>query len=289
VFGSPGEGVEGMSVANVGNEIIAALGFDNFVGDTMFTRIYNIASNSWSYGMPAPGTSSEGAGVSHGGLFYNVGGRFIGPRNDLWSYMPALDIWTVLAPMPTARAGLGVAVVDNTIFAIGGRTGTSGPGNGGVLATVEAYDVDTNTWSTVAPLPPPARSDLAAISVAGQVFAIGGIDAAGNFLNNVDVYDPITDTWSTAPADMPTARAAFYAVAVKGGTIYAIGGWAGGPPLSTNESYKVASDTWTAGLLPMPTPRAETGAVGHGGRVYIVGGAQPAFGASVDKNEVFKP
>ena len=59
--------------------------------------------------------------------------------------------------------------------------------------------------------------------------------------------------------------------------------------LSTNEAYKVAQDAWTAGLLPMPTPRAETGAVGHGGRIYIVGGSQPAFGASVAANEVFKP
>ena len=67
-----------------------------------------------------------------------------------------------------------------------------------------------------------------------------------------------------------------------------IGGWAGGPPLSTNESYEASTDTWTTGLLPMPTPRAEAGAVGTGGGIYIVGGSQPAFGASVDANEVFK-
>jgi len=81
-----------------------------------------------------------------------------------------------------------------------------------------------------------------------------------------------------------------YAVAAKGGTVYVIGGWDGiGFGLSTNEAYKVSQNAWTAGLLPMPTPRAEVGAVGHGGRIYIVGGSQPAFGASVDDNEVFKP
>jgi len=41
-----GSGVEGMSVANVGNNIIAALGHDKF--DRATTRIYNIASDTWS-------------------------------------------------------------------------------------------------------------------------------------------------------------------------------------------------------------------------------------------------
>ncbi len=283
--------VEGMSVAGVGNQIIAACGFAG--GDTATTRIYDIASDTWSSGAPAPGTNSESAGTSHGGLLYSLGGRVSGPgslaRADLWAYDRTTDLWTVLAPMLTARAGLGIAVQDNTIYAIGGRTGTGGPGSGGVLATVEAYDIDTDTWTPVAPLPS-ARSDLAAATVGGKIYVFGGIDAAGTFLNDVDVYDPITNAWSTAPADMPTARAAFYAVATKGGTVYAIGGWDGGSSgLSTNDAYKVASDTWTSGLLPMPTPRAEAGAVGHGGRIYIVGGSQPAFGASVDANEVFKP
>ena len=61
-------------------------------------------------------------------------------------------------------------------------------------------------------------------------------------------------------------------MATRGGTVYVIGGWNGvGIGLPTNEAYKVAQDAWTAGLLPMPTPSAETGAVGHGGRIYIVG------------------
>ncbi len=196
--------VEGMSVAGVGNQIIAACGFAG--GDTATTRIYNIASDTWSFGAPAPGTNSESAGTSHGGLFYSLGGRVSGPgslaRDDLWAYDRTTDLWTVLAPMLTARAGLGIAVQDNTIYAIGGRTGTGGPGTGGVLATVEAYDIDTDTWTAVAPLLS-ARSDLAAATVGGKIYVFGGIDAAGTFLDDVDVYDPITNAWSTAPADMP--------------------------------------------------------------------------------------
>ena len=37
----------------------------------------------------------------------------------------------------------------------------------------------------------------------------------------------------------------------------------------------------------MTTARQEAGVNSHGG-VYVVGGAQPAFGSSTDANEVFK-
>jgi hypothetical protein len=291
---SVGGGVEGISVASVGNEIIAALGLDPGVGDTDTTRIYDIAHDTWTFGADAPGTSSEGAGTAHGGLFYTVGGRVAGPgsapRADLWSYDPASDTWNAaLATMPTARAGLAIAVIGDSIYAIGGRTNTGGPCSGGPLDAVERYDVASDTWTPVAPLLA-ARSDLAAAAVGGKIYVFGGCDAPGAILADVDVYDPVTDTWSAAPTDMPTARAGMYAVETKGGTVYVIGGWDGiGFGLSTNEAYKVSQDKWTAGLLPMPTPRAEAGAVGHGGRIYIVGGSQPGFGASVDANEVFKP
>lgn len=291
VGGSPSGGVEGMSVANVGNNIIAALGFDNFVGDTDTTRIYDIASDTWSFGATAPGSSSEGAAVSHGGLFYAIGGRGAG-FNANWSYNPASDTWTTNAPLPTGRAGLAAAVVGNAIYAIGGRFATGGPCSGfgaAVTDIVERYDIATDTWSAVAPLLSP-RSDLAAATVGGKIYVFGGCLGQGHILVDVDVYDPVTDTWSNVPTDLPTARAAMYSVASKGGTVYVIGGWDGiGFGLSTNEAYKVSKDSWTVGLPPMPTARAEAGAVGHGGRIYVLGGATPGFGASVDANEVFKP
>jgi hypothetical protein len=276
---------EGMQVGDVGNQIIAAYGFTG--GDTNLTRIYDIDSDSWSFGTPGPlPVRAEGAAASHGGNLYAVGGRSGVVLADLDRYTPATDTWVSLAGMPTARAGLAVAVVGNAIFAIGGRTGSGGPCSGGPLATVERYDIDTDTWSTAASLPS-ARSDLAAYTQGGKIYVFGGCTAFG-FTNAVDVYDPVTDSWSTVPADMPTARAAMYAAGGKGNRIYVIGGWNGGGPLPTNEFYTVAADAWSTDT-PMATPRAEMGLASHGGRIYTVGGALPAFGASSNANEVFKP
>jgi N-acetylneuraminic acid mutarotase len=274
---------EGMQVGAVGNDIVAAYGFSG--GDTNLTRIYDIDSDSWSFGTPGPlPVRSEGAAATHGGNVYAVGGRFGGPLSDLDRYTPATDSWVSLADMPTPRRGLATAVVGNALYAIGGSDGTA-PCSGAPLATVERYDIDTDTWSTRAPLPTP-RSDLAAVAHGGKIYVFGGCQGTFAAINNVDVYNPVTDTWSTAPADMPTPRSSMYGAAAKGNRIYVIGGQDAGVQLTTNEFYTVSADSWSVDA-PMPSPRAEMGVVSHGGRIYTVGGG--FFGASSNLNLVFKP
>ena len=293
---SVGDGVEGMQVGRIGNVIVATYGFDNAVGDTNTTRLYNINADAWSTGAAAPRpVRSEGTAVTKAGTLYAIGGR--GPGGvlaDVDRYRPATNRWASLPDMPTPRAGLAAAVVGRAIYAIGGRDSGGGPCSqapGGELATVERFDIPTQRWSTVARLPR-ARSDLGAIAHGGKIYVFGGCrvnrDFSITFLDDVDVYNPRTNRWSTAPADLPTARAAMYGVGQKGGRIYVIGGWAGGGPLATNEVYKVAADAWGK-AAPMLTARAEMGVASGGGRIYTVGGALPAFGASSDANEVFKP
>lgn len=290
-----GPGVEGMQVGRIGNVIVGAYGFDGALGDTNATRIYDIDADTWSAGTPAPlPVRSEGTAVTKGGRFYAIGGRSVGVLADVDRYRPATDTWVSLPDMPTARAGLGAAVVGRAIYVIGGRDSPGGPCSqapGGELATVERFDIPTQTWSTVASLPS-ARSDLAAVAHGGRIYVFGGCvreaDFSITFLDDVDVYNPRTDTWSTAPADMPTARAAMYGAGRKGGRIYVIGGWAGGGPLDTNEFYKVSADAWGS-AAPMLTARAEMGVASRGGRIYTVGGGLPAFGATSNANEVFKP
>lgn len=48
--------------------------------------------------------------------------------------------------MSSRRLGVGVAVLDGYLYAIGGSDGTS------PLNTVEKYDPKTNRWSSVAPM-----------------------------------------------------------------------------------------------------------------------------------------
>src|SRR5215470_2069908 len=285
---------EGMTVGGVGQVIVGAYGFSSTLGgNTNQTRLYNISSDSWSAGAAAPLPARADAAYGetvHGGFLYVIGGGNSGAAlSDVERYDPVLDAWTTLAPMPTARSGAVAAVIDDGIFVIGGRQSTSGPCSGGpYVGNVERYDIDTNTWSTVAPLPSP-RSDMAAVAHGGKVFVFGGCTgtaSAPSVTNEVDMYDPETNTWTTL-TPMPTQRASLVA-GHSGNLVYAIGGTNGVSALNVNEVYNISGNSWSTNP-PMPTARQEAGVHSHGGRINVIGGSAPAYAASSDANEVFKP
>src|SRR6266702_607534 len=280
---------EGMTVGGVGQVIVAAYGFSPVPGNTNQTRLYNINTDSWSPGTAAPmpvRADAASGDTTHGGFLYVIGGGNSGvPLSDLERYDPVLDAWTTLASMNTARAGAAAAVIDDGIFVIGGRQSTSGPCSGGpYFDTVEKYDIDTNTWSPVAPLPN-QRSDMAAVAHGGKIYVFGGCSDTG-VTKEVDMYDPQTNTW-TPLAIMLTGRASLVA-GHSGDKVYAIGGTDGVSASDKNEVYDVAHNSWSANT-PMTAPRQEAGVNSHGGRIYVVGGATPTYGTSTNANEVFKP
>uniref|UniRef100_A0A3Q3GS94 Kelch-like ECH-associated protein 1b n=1 Tax=Kryptolebias marmoratus TaxID=37003 RepID=A0A3Q3GS94_KRYMA len=58
-------------------------------------------------------------------------------------YDPERDQWHLVAPMLTRRIGVGVAVINRLLYAVGGYDGTT------FLDSVECYDPETDTWSEV--------------------------------------------------------------------------------------------------------------------------------------------
>jgi N-acetylneuraminic acid mutarotase len=155
-----------------------------------------------------------------------------------------------------------------------------------------------NVWFTMAPMPT-ARTALAAASVNGKVYAVGGMNATGQtFLNTVEVYDSSTNSWSTA-ASMPAARSLLAAAAVNG-KVYAIGGTniSTGFPLNTVEVYDPNSNSWTTSsptaggvpgpVAPMPTPRQGLAAAVVNGKVYAIGGVD-SVGNVLNIVEVYDP
>ena len=288
---------EGMTVGGIGQVIVGAYGFSaSLGGNTNQTRLYNISSDSWSAGTPAPLPARADAAsgdTTHEGFLYVIGGGNSGVALfDLERYDPVLDAWTTLASMNTARAGAAAAVIDDGIYVIGGRQSTGGPCSGGpYLTTVEKYDIDTNTWSPVAPLLN-ARSDLAAVARGGKIFVFGGCTGAASapsFTGEVDMYDPQTNTWTTLPSTMTTARASLVA-GHTGDKVYTIGGTTDGVSVSNvNEVYDIPSGTWSTNTATMTTARQEAGVSSHGGKIYVVGGSTASFGTSTAANETFKP
>ncbi|TMK86333.1 MAG: hypothetical protein E6G57_12475 [Actinobacteria bacterium] len=70
--------------------------------------------------------------------------------------------------MMTPRGGLGAAIIDGTVYAVGGETPT------GVLGTVEAFDLATGSaWVPVPSMRTP-RHGVAVQSVGPSLYAIDG-------------------------------------------------------------------------------------------------------------------
>jgi hypothetical protein len=162
------------------------------------------------------------------------------------------DSWTTKAPMLQARTGLGVAVVNGKIYAIGGCNISGfmpsidgsvvlGYANledlGAFLGTNEEYDPDANDWTIRASMPTP-RILFAAAVYQNKIYCIGGKTSTGLTRAN-EVYDPVTDTWETKAA-MPKARG-WLTAGVVNGKIYLIGGE---PDGTLNQVYDPATDSW---------------------------------------------
>jgi hypothetical protein len=82
-------------------------------------QIFDPKTNTWTLGAPIPTPMQQAAaGATTGTMapkrIYVIGG------NTTQAYNPKTDTWTFGADMPTYRYGLSVAVVNDTLFALGG-------------------------------------------------------------------------------------------------------------------------------------------------------------------------
>ncbi|NXL95062.1 KLH18 protein, partial [Alectura lathami] len=118
-------------------------------------------------------------------------------------------------------------------------------------------------------------------SIAGLIYAVGGLNSAGDSLNVVEVFDPIANRWEKCQP-MATARSRV-GVAVLNGLLYAIGGYDGQLRLSTVEVYNPEADSWSkvesmnskrrwTVVTPMSSNRSAAGVTVFEGRIYVSGG-----------------
>jgi hypothetical protein len=181
-------------------------------------------------------------------------------------YDPATDTWTYKAAMPTPRAVFAIAVYQNKIYCIGGKTGENYTG------VNEVYDPVTNMWETKTAMPT-ARSWLTANVVNGKIYLIGGYP--DRTLN--EVYDPATDDWTTKT---PAPNSLIFgfdkpASAVINNKIYIIGGISQDQNYDLNQIYDTETDTWSYGSSP-PSSVDGGAAVATTGvlapkRIYVLG------------------
>jgi hypothetical protein len=151
--------------------------------------------------------------------------------------------WRNEPPMTTARAFLAAATVGLNLYTISGFTNNVDP-------TVERFDPDTNTWTTMAPIPTPI-SQARAAGLGTHIYVPGGFNIGlGGATNGMQIYDQLTNTWSQG-APLPEGRYGSGVVGF-GGKVYIIAG--NGPSFSGTDTvfeYDPATNTY-ATKAPVP-------------------------------------
>jgi hypothetical protein len=125
--------VEGYASAVLDGKIFI-LGGSSLVdatGKTLVTdanQVFDPQTGTWSLGTKLPVTLSYGAAVATKGLMapqriYCIGGYTTDISAQTSVYYPENSSWNTVEAMPTARAYLGLAVVNDVLYAIGGLSG----------------------------------------------------------------------------------------------------------------------------------------------------------------------
>ena len=218
-------------------------------------------------------TSSHGAVAVDGELYIygghvspthvyhteGVSGAFY--RTSLAGLQAGGDVTWDLLPPGRGLQGMNLAAHDGTIYLVGGmkpQNAEGEPDDHASFADVRAFDLESESWSSLPPLPIP-RSSHDIVVIDGKLYVVGGWNLSGSsggadWMTETLVLDLANPSGGWGAIDQPFERRALI-VAEHDGKLWVIGGFDSThrPHLGT-DIYDPASGEWTTGPeLPGPS------------------------------------
>ncbi len=213
------------SAATAGNSAAAKSTAAATVSDTLWR--YSVADDSWADVGTLPSPLAGTAIVAAQNALYLFGGwDGAAMRDEVWRLVPLPDDdaplpnWEVLAVrLAVPRAFLGVAVLEEQIYVVGGFDGQK------ELDLASVYDPVAGEWRTLPRLSTP-RGGLMLASDGQSVFALGG--GWIQPIETLERYNPAFDIWSNFPSPIIGEWRNLVAIGQEDeGRISLIGGWGG--------------------------------------------------------------
>ena len=234
---------------------------------TGIVEIFDTTTHTWSSGPAMLNARSGFAVAASGTKIYAIGGGPIatnGPLSSVEELDTTTGIWAAKAPMPIPRTLASAAALGGTIYVVGGAVSPGGCIDWVCKGSdaVEAYQVASNTWTTLTSLPR-RKIGPAAVALGNAIYALGGEQQGGIVIGessaSVYRYDVGAAAWTTV-APMPIASSRPPAVEVDGKA---------NVPLASTLRYDPAADTWTPTEAPPLGSASRSNAATVGGKVYI--------------------
>jgi len=158
--------------AVVVNDLIYVVGGMTSAGTSLKTvEIFDPKTGNWSSSTNLTIARDNAGVIAIDDKIYAIGGRTRFVNEVLSSvevFDPSTETWTILhTQMPTARRSVLALSVDVLVLVMGGESQDK------VFASNEMYDVSSNTWYILPPLPE-ARHGPCGDIIGNQLFLVGG-------------------------------------------------------------------------------------------------------------------
>jgi N-acetylneuraminic acid mutarotase len=228
-------------------------------GSGAATRIYNVATNTWS--LPKDPFSNHvyvfntnGVGNIGGKLYfsggYDYGGGTAEIQSQVWAFDPATETLTRKADIPLHTADGVSGVISNRLYVLPGTCSGDGWPYAGYcehepVRKLFRYSPASNTWVTKATAPHYHKNGVGGV-INDKFYVAGGQNDRLAPTAYLDVYDPATNTWKTL-APLPSALNGVVG-AVLGSQLFVIGTTSGGS--IRHYAYNPTSNKWNAKAAP---------------------------------------
>jgi N-acetylneuraminic acid mutarotase len=250
-------------------------------------EMYDPSTDTWVKKAAMP-TAREGFGIAvYENKIYVIGGATgvdpSGNGNALLTavnevYDPATDTWETKAPIPSLRQGVTACTSNGKIYVISGIEHTENSYRGLDYGSNknEAYNPETNTWTTEPSIPNSVFGPVS-IVVDDKIYVLGGTDARialSGKTNYNQVYDTKNKTWALeTPCPVGFERGAGGKTSGIDSKIYVFGGVTEYNYEGSNvtQIYNPKQDNWTIGSQ-MPSLHAWHGVAEFNNEFYIFGG-----------------
>ena len=206
--------------------------------------------------------------------------------------------WVSGPDLPIRLQEIYPAVLDETIYVVGGLSPDEPPGPIGISDRVFALAPGATRWSERARLPI-ATHHPNVIAIGGRLYAVGGFNASQgsgwSMTRAVQIYDPQRNRWNRGP-DMPLP----FGETVMGlinGQLHVVTGrrpsgarnrdWSDHADTNAHILLDPATGHWSS-AMPAPTARNSATSAVLDDRLHVIGG-RTVSGGNTNAHEVYDP
>jgi N-acetylneuraminic acid mutarotase len=202
-------------------------------------------------------------------------------------YDPDTGTWAGSGNLAQARAAHTATLLpEGGVLVTGGVGKFVRPTDSLSLVSVELFDPESGTWTTVASIAEARFDHTATLLPDGRVLVAGGSPGFGKLLASAELYDASRAAWIGATA-MSTGRSEHTATLLADGTVLVTGGQGMEIPTASAERFDPRDDAWTTAVPPVVRRLGHTATALEDGRVLVAGGTDGSD--SLVSTELYDP